>query len=314
MRRAIFALLSCLVLVQPMPAWADHLLDATVSQWMHRVLKVTVVRQDGSTEYGSAVPLAGDRFVTNCHVIRDAREIKVETSLETWMAKSDMRDIYRDLCFLNVPGYDASPTPMIPVDGVKVGMPVVAAGYSGGEFKLSWGRVVGLYTCECDGGKVIQTTAEFDPGASGGGLFDLQGRLAGILTFKAKSGGKFHFALPVGWLRHLTSSNVRPIMTGDTFWEKPGQESAYFLAACDLGAKKDWSALNRVAGDWTKQEPDNPEAWMALGRARAGLNRKEQAVTAFQRVLLLESTHAEAHWELQVLEMEMGAGKPDLKE
>lgn len=314
MRHGFFALLTCLVLVQPMPARAEHYWDVTASQWTHQVLKITVIRQNGSTEYGSAVPLAGDRFVTNCHVIRDAREIKVETPLETWSAKSDMRDVYRDLCFLNVPGYKASPIPITPLDGVTVGMSVVAAGYSGGKFKLTRGKIVGLYACECDGGKVIQTTAEFDPGASGGGLFDLQGRLAGILTFKAKTGGKFHFALPVGWLRHLASNNVQPIMTGDTFWEKPGQESAYFLAACDLGAKKDWFNLDRVAGEWTKQEPDNPEAWMALGRARTGLNKKELAITAFQRVLLLESTHAEAHWELQVLEMQIGADTPGLKE
>lgn len=53
--------------------------------------------------------------------------------------------------------------------------------------------IVGLHHCECDGGRVVQTSADFDRGASGGGLFDRQGRLVGILTFKASSGGNFHF-------------------------------------------------------------------------------------------------------------------------
>jgi hypothetical protein len=280
--------------------------DATQEQWMHRVLKVTVTRHDGGKEYGSVVPLAGDRMVTNCHVLRDARDIKVESPLETWNARADVRDAYRDLCFLDVPGYAASPTPMIETGETRVGMAVVAAGYSGGAFSLSWGRVVGLYACECDGGKIIQTSAAFDRGASGGGLFDARGRLVGILTFKAQTGGRFHFALPVGWLRHLAASEIRPIVSGTPFWEKPGKESAYFLAACDLGAKKDWRSLDVLAADWTRQEPNNPEAWMALGRARLGETRKEAAAEAFQRALMLESTHAEAQWELQQLEFELG--------
>lgn len=287
------------------PARAD-LSSVTLDEWQHRVLKVTVLRNDGGLEYGSAVPISGDRMVTNCHVIRDAREITVGTPVETWRATADMRDAYRDLCFLDVPGYGASPTPMIETGQTKVGMRVVAAGYSGGEFSLSWGKITGLYVCECDGGKVIQTSASFDRGASGGGLFDEQGRLVGILTFKAKSGGRFHFALPVGWLRHLASTNVKPIQASQSFWEKPGKESAHFLAACDLGAKKDWPRLISLATDWTRQEPANPEAWMALGRARVGTNRKEEAVEAFQQALMLESTHAEAQWELQKLEIELG--------
>lgn len=67
---------------------------------------------------------------------------------------------------------------------------------------MSRGRIIGLHY-ECDGERVIQTSAAFDRGTSGSGLFDRQGRLVGLLTFKAKAGGNFHFALPVGWLRHM---------------------------------------------------------------------------------------------------------------
>jgi len=303
MIRALITLLCGLIATH---AWPLDTPEASQSQWMYRVLKVTVVRKDGSREFGSAVPLGGDRLVTNCHVLRDAGEIRVETPEETRLATSDERDIYRDLCFLRVPGYDAGQTAMIEAGATRVGMEVSAVGYSGGQFKLTRGKVIGLYTCECDGGKVIQTSARFDRGASGGGLFDQAGRLVGILTFKAKAGGKYHFALPVGWLRHLATNNIQPILAGDTFWEKPGKESAHFLAACDLGAKKSWDSLSRLAEDWIRQEPDNPEAWMVKGRARLGLNQKEPAIAAFQRVLMLESTHAEAKWELQKLEFEVG--------
>lgn len=287
-------------------AWSTDAPETSLSQWMHRVFKVTVTRKDGGHELGSAVPLGGERLVTNCHVLRDAHEIRVETPTETWLATSDARDVYRDLCFLRVRGYDAAQADMIEAGATRVGLEVSAVGYSDGHFRLTRGKVIGLYTCECDGGKVIQTSAQFNRGASGGGLFDTAGRLVGILTFKARAGGKYHFALPVGWLRHLSGKDVQPIQAGDTFWERPGKESAHFLAACDLGAKKSWDSLNRLADDWIRQEPDNPEAWMVRGRARLGLNQKAPAIAAFQRVLMLESTHAEAKWELQKLEFDVG--------
>ncbi|PIV89094.1 MAG: hypothetical protein COW48_02400 [Hydrogenophilales bacterium CG17_big_fil_post_rev_8_21_14_2_50_63_12] len=281
-------------------AWAGE------AEWASRVAKIVVTRGDGMRELGSAVSLAGDRMVTNCHVIRDATRIEVEQAGKIRLARADLRDAYRDLCFLTIPGLQAEPIAMIDLGQTRVGLAVSAVGYPGGKFAVSPGKIIGLHTCECDGGKVIQTSAAFDRGASGGGLFDRRGRLVGILTFKAKTGGNFHFALPVGWLRHLADHKVEAVAGGDTFWETPGKESGYFLAACDLGAKENWRPLSRLAGEWSEQEPNNPEAWMALGRARLGLRQNDAAAAAFQRVLLLDSTHAEAKWALQKLEFELG--------
>lgn len=270
------------------------------------VLKVVVSRAGGVTELGSAVAIVGERLVTNCHVIRDAQHIEIEMAGGRRAAIADLRDTYRDLCFLTLPGMRFPPVPMIDTGATRVGMNVVAAGYAGGRFAVSEGKVIGLHTCECDGGRVIQTSAAFDRGASGGGLFDPAGRLVGILSFKSSNGGNFHFALPVGWLRHMASQGIESISGGSTFWEKPGRESSYFLAACDLGARENWRALSSLAGEWSVQEPNNPEAWMALGRARLGLRQNNAAVIAFQTVLMLDSTHAEAKWALQELEVELG--------
>jgi S1-C subfamily serine protease len=273
-----------------------------------RVLKIVVTRADGSRELGSAVSLAGDQLVTNCHVISDASRIEIELAGETRLATSDLRDSYRDLCFLNLPGYQADPVPMIDVGETRVGLDVAAAGYTNGVFNVSSGRIIGLHTCECDGGKVIQTSAPFDRGASGGGLFDRAGRLIGILTFKAKNGGNFHFALPVGWVRQMADQRMDSASQSqnESFWKRPGKESGYFLAACDLGEKKAWRALSGLAAEWIEQEPNNPESWMALGRAHRGLGQTDAAVADFQQALMLDSTHVEAQWALQELEVELG--------
>lgn len=299
MTRTLFLFTSLWVLLAG-PALAWH------QDWHARVLRVEVTRADGTKELGSAVPLAGDRMVTNCHVLRNAARIEVQAGGLVRLAQTDLRDAYRDLCFLTLPGLNAPPMPMIELGETRVGLEVAAVGWPAGEFAMSRGRVIGLHACECDGGRVIQTSAPFDRGASGGGLFDHGGRLVGILTFKAKAGGNFHFALPVGWLRHMAERKLESISGHQTFWEAPGKESGYFLTACDLGAKQNWRALQRLAEEWCEQEPNNPEAWMALGRALQGRDRADAAASAFQKVLMLDSTHAEARWALQVLELDLG--------
>ena len=67
-----------------------------------------------------------------------------------------------------------------------------------------------------------------------------------------------------------------------------------------------WRSLSTLASEWAEQEPNNPEAWMALGRARKGLGQAETAAQAFLRALILDSTHAEATWALRELEFELG--------
>ncbi len=274
--------------------------------WSNWVLRVEVRRADGKMETGSAVAIAPERVITNCHVVRNASKIRLWRKAESWAARTEIGDAYRDLCFLDVPGFHGAIPPLAGPGDDKVGVAVVAAGYSGGQLSARSGVIKGLYFCSCDGGQVIQTSASFDPGASGGGLFDGQGRLLGILTFKSMLGGDFHFAVPVGWMKMMTESLSDDIGGRGSFWENSHQESGYFLAACDMHAKQDWTTLLKLALDWSRQTPSDPQAWMALGRAQLGLHRQEAAVTAFQRVLQLDSTHAEAWWELQKLELDLG--------
>ncbi|HQT00052.1 MAG: hypothetical protein B7Y26_13215 [Hydrogenophilales bacterium 16-64-46] len=271
--------------------------------WKTHVARVVVERNDGMRETGSAVALAGDRLVTNCHVIEHAARIEIELGERTLYAKADAGDRYRDLCFLRADGLDASPVPSITIGDTRVGLDVVAAGFPGGRYTLNPGRIVGLHTCECDGGKVIQTSAPFDRGASGGGLFDAHGRLVGILTFKSRGGGNFHFALPLGWLRHLASQPLDSITGESSFWASAGKESGYFLAACGLGERQAWRELAALTEEWREREPYNPEAWMATGRAYQGLGRADDALTAYRHVLQLDSTHGEAQWAVQQIEL-----------
>ncbi len=279
---------------------------SALPEWTRWVLQIEVVHSHGRKTFGSGVLIAPERLLTNCHVLRDATRIRAIQGEASWPARVDRGDSYLDLCLLRLPGHPGTPPVIADAEASRVGQAVYAAGYSGGEFGVSAGQIKGLYTCPCGGGEVIQTSARFDPGASGGGLFNAGGELVGILTFKSHEGGIFHFAIPVGWMRALRALPASGIPDQWPFWENPSRNSAYFLVACDLSAHGKWQDLFRLGREWVSEEPGNPEAWMASGRASLGLGRPRQAAGDFRKALDLDSTHGEALLELQRLERDLG--------
>lgn len=141
---------------------------------------------------GSAVTIAPARVATNCHVLRGAQRIEIVDNGRSLPATLDMDDSSRDLCLLNVVGLT------IPVahaaSTITVGQKVFAAGFPAGKsLVVSEGHVVALH--DYDGGDVIQVSAPFDYGASGGALFDESGRVLGILTFRPVPVARFTLSL-----------------------------------------------------------------------------------------------------------------------
>ena len=95
---------------------------------------------------------------------------------------------------------------------MSVGEDVYAIGAPRGmELSLSRGIVSQL---RGDYGKraapLIQTDVAISPGSSGGGLFNGQGELIGITTFKISGGGSegLSFALPVEWVKEIVKSSI----------------------------------------------------------------------------------------------------------
>lgn len=158
---------------------------------------------------GSAVVYAPGRLVTNCHVLApglggEHRQLVVEIKAAGQQSGRAVRlasaDPERDLCILDAPGLDAKPVPLGTTRGLAVGQPVYAVGSPRGlELTLSGGLVSALRKTGIE--PVIQTDAAVSPGSSGGGLFDAQGRLIGIVTFNVQGGQNLNFALPVEWIR-----------------------------------------------------------------------------------------------------------------
>jgi S1-C subfamily serine protease len=153
---------------------------------------------------GSGVTIGSGRVITNCHVTSGASRVVVLSGRETYSASVRVADEQLDLCSLDVSGFDAPAVTVGSIDTVRTGQRVFAIGAPLGlDLTISEGIVSSLR--EMPQGKVIQTSAPVSPGSSGGGLFDTQARLIGVVTFQTRSGQNLNFALPADWISQMSN-------------------------------------------------------------------------------------------------------------
>lgn len=194
------------------------------------VVKVHAISQDGSVAYGSAVVIARDVVATACHVIRDANDLLIVRGESRSTATVRSGSATHDICLLNVPNLDVPAASLRASTSLRSGERVVAIGFPGGREQIrNDGVVEALY--DFDTAHVIRTSAVFDFGASGGGLFDKDGALVGILAFKGRRGTKLHFAIPAEWARTALEDAAQSLRhaSGRAFWEGPRAAQPSFL-------------------------------------------------------------------------------------
>ena len=162
--------------------------------WRH----IVVVKR--GENQGSGVIVRPNVVATNCHVIdssggitslfsgddeiiihkHDNRRASTDTLFNATIRK---RDDDRDFCLLDAKGLQGTSAKLRQYDTLQIGEAVYAVGSPKGlDLSLSSGLISQLR--QGDGFRVIQTDAAISPGSSGGGLFDSNGNLIGILTSK----------------------------------------------------------------------------------------------------------------------------------
>ena len=261
------------------------------------VLKIEVSRQQGGYSLGSGVVVAQQRVVTNCHVTRDARGIHVLQHGARWPVVAQSVDALHDLCVLQVPGIRGEAVARASGASLRPGQAVTAVGYTGGMgLQTSDGEVIALHPH--DGAPVLQTSNWFSSGASGGGLFDQNLRLVGILTFRMRGTEAHYFSAPTEWIEPLLRDDaayqpVAPIPADRlAFWQLPLEAQPEFLQAATLSRGAQWPQLERLAQRWTESAQREPQAWFARGEADEGLGRPAEALRAFERSVSIDAGFA----------------------
>jgi hypothetical protein len=275
------------------------------------VLRIEVIRAQGGYSIGSGVVVGAHEVVTNCHVTRDANRNHVAQAGVRLAVETHSGDVDHDLCVLRVPGIDTGAVRLGHADELRPGQRVIALGFTGGAgMQTSGGEVIALH--RFDGGKVIQSSNWFNSGASGGGLFDEQSRLVGILTFRLRVGAAHYFAAPVEWLGRLLgdgvpSRAVAPFAAQElAFWQRPLEAQPDFLKAAVLERNHDWPALETLSQRWSQEVPADAEPWYLHGEALAEQGRWPTARAALERSLDIEPAQAAAWYRLGLVYTRLG--------
>jgi len=275
-----------------MPVSAD---DSTAVYQRARpsLVQIVGIGDNGRIYLGSGVTLPGGNVVTNCHVTQHAKSVRLFWGGNSPNATLETPDVSHDLCALRFPDMTRPPAVLGASNNLKIGDRVYAVGFNAGNgLSYQEGEVAQLY--EHDGGMVIRTTAAFTHGASGGGLFDQDGKLVGILTFfRVAKDETAYFAVPVEWIKPLEAVASAPVapLEGIPFWANEMTRQPTFLQAGALEADGRWPELAVLAREWTHASPDNGQAWMALGKASLYIGQRREAELAFQRAVDLGLTY-----------------------
>ncbi|MDY5276266.1 MAG: trypsin-like peptidase domain-containing protein [Erysipelotrichaceae bacterium] len=146
-----------------------------------------------STSLGSGVIISEDGYiVTNNHVISGATNVSVELNDGTTYGATIVgSDAKTDLALLKIEASGLKYSRMIDSDELNLGQEVVAIGNSLGEGTSSTNGIISALnrdvTISNYSMNLILTNAQVNNGNSGGGLFDLNGNLVGIVNAKISS-------------------------------------------------------------------------------------------------------------------------------
>lgn len=263
---------------------------------------------DGSLAYGSGVVIGDNKVVTNCHVLRKTNQAWVSQGEDAFGIVSVQVDARHDLCLLNTDRLPVKPVALGSTAELGKGNEVFAIGHSNGVPAplTSYGQIKSVYPYE--GGNVVRTNARFSLGASGSALFDGQGRLIGINTFKTPGRAAYFYAVPVEWLKELENKpaqNKLPV-SGQAFWELPDEEKPFFMQVALPQINEDWARLQEISRRWIAGEPENAEAWYELGTAQEGLKQSVEAEKSYRKAAELNPHHSKALYRLGVFASERG--------
>ena len=289
---------------------STELLDKVTKQ----VVKVHVKLNNGKDGMGSGVVIAENRIVTNCHVVANASTINVRMGEKSYVANAITPDWYHDICLVKVEGLSAPVATIGNSQHLRYQQTVFAIGYPNLSTNpaTSFGHVKGLLSM--DDSVVVRTSSSFERGQSGGGLFDEQGNLVGIITLKSPGKNVYYYNMPVEWVEALLEKPEQSIHTTaePAFWANASEQWPFFMQVVHPYLTKNWTRLLTIATEWTMNEPENQEAWFYLAAAEFAIHDLQNAESHMRKVMAKNANHSQAIYYLALIAEENGKHKEAL--
>ena len=224
------------------------------------------------------------RLVTNYHVLTTEKIDHIFAQLPTkalYILKNTIGVSKRyDLAILQ---FDASELPFVRIDAaitIQTGEHILAIGSPQGlEQTISEG-VVSSAQRRIGGVDLIQFTAPISPGSSGGGLFNMSGRLLGITSgaLAEKNAQNLNFAVPVKYIEKVSE--------GDREFTKDSPD--FFYAEGTINAnKKDYDQAERNFKDAIKIDRNYVNAYTSLGDLYYETERYDEEVEMLENARLI---------------------------
>jgi len=265
-------------------------------------------KADGNLAYGSGVVVGDKKVLTNCHIFHETKQPWVSQGEDTFKIISVQANRWHDLCLVEFDTLPFKAAALGKGAELKKGQEVVAIGHSSGAPSplTSIGVVKSLYSM--DGGNIIRSTARFALGASGSGLYNSEGQLIGISTFKTVGRIAYYYALPIEWLaelEQLPKETTFPI-TGGAFWEADEAKKPFFMQMAVPELSEDWAKLAEIADRWVKAEPNNSEAWYEVGLANEKLGKQAEAEVAYRKSVTLDAGNTDSLFRIGIIAAEKG--------
>jgi len=276
-------------------AWAMPTQEM-LSDLNNSVLRVKVKLPNGKLGLGSAVVIAKNEVITNCHVVTDATNIAVIINGEPHAATAIKADWHHDLCMLTVENLDAPIVKLGASKNLQYEESVFTIGYPD-ETKQpvsTFGAVKGLFPM--DDSVIIRASSSFRLGASGGGAFDDAGNLVGIITLKSRGDTAYFYYMPVEWVQALMNKPAQSLgaKSEKPFWAMDVKQRPYFMQVVQPYLSQEWKTLLQVATQWVQTEPNTAESWFYLAAAEYATKDYSHAEEHFKKVLALSNSHSQA--------------------
>lgn len=287
----IFASVLLAALATPAGAASSNELVYTLKA---SIAKIRSVNASGGRSTGTGIVVAENKVATNCHVLVDSVGMDIGAMGENYQPVGLQADWKHDVCILNFMFLPLKPATLGDSEHLQYEQEIFSIGFPGGPPKplTTWGTIKALYPFEDS--VVIRTSASFQMGASGSPLFNANGEVVGISTFKSPGRNAFFYNIPVKWVKEAMKLPVAEFHVDEqpAFWDLPLEQKPYWMQIVLPFQNQQWDEVERIVKRWIASSPNDSEAMFYEATTKEHAGDVGYAKTIYQKILKQNPNHA----------------------